>query len=152
MKYLLGLFSIAICLTSLSHALERKPMKGKQAEQLLKQVEKNFSKIKTIKTRLTQEKDMAFFSEKVVSKGFCVFKAPDKLRLEYVTPFKSSLIVDSNQVFKYEFYNNHWQKLNIGNKEIMLIIMKNITAWMKEKKHEGRLLFSATLRLHFWLP
>jgi hypothetical protein len=45
---------------------------------------------------------------KVLSKGFCIFKSPDKLRLEFTEPFKSSLIINGNRVFKYEFFDGAW--------------------------------------------
>ncbi|MCD4677916.1 MAG: outer membrane lipoprotein carrier protein LolA, partial [Desulfobacula sp.] len=88
-------------------------------------------KIKTLKTLLTQGKNIAIFSETVISKGFCIFKSPDKLRLEFTKPFKSSLIINDDQIFKYEFFNGNWQKLDTGNKEMMLLIMENITSWLQ---------------------
>jgi len=104
---------------------------SEQLDQLLTTTEKNFGTIATVKTRLTQKKKLSVFSEPIVSKGFCLFKAPDKLRLEYTQPFKSSLIVNSGRIFKYEFYQGRWQKLNPGNREIMALVMENITAWLR---------------------
>ncbi len=98
---------------------------------LLSKAENNFGSIKTIKTLLTQEKNLSLFSEKIISKGFCLFKAPDTLRLDFTEPFKSSLIVNNGIVYKYEYYEGSWHKLTPGNKEIMLLIVKNITSWLK---------------------
>jgi len=112
-------------------AIDSKPVPDDQLNQLLETVEKNFSGIKTLKTMLTQEKNIALFSETVISTGFCIFKSPDKLRLEFKKPFKSSLIINNNQIFKYEFFNGNWQKLDIGNKEMILLIMENITSWLQ---------------------
>lgn len=102
-----------------------------QLDQLLDDIENNFSKIKTLKTMLKQEKNIPIFSEKVFSKGFCIFKSPDKLRLEFTEPFKSSLIINGDLVINYEFFDGAWQKLSMGNKEILLRIMGNITSWLK---------------------
>ena len=112
-------------------AIEPKPISDDRLNRLLETIEKNFSEIKTLKTELTQEKNIAVFSETVISTGFCIFKSPDKLRLEFITPFKSALIVNSSQIFKYEFFNGNWQKLDTGNKEITLLIMENITSWLQ---------------------
>ena len=112
-------------------AITSPPVSDNQLSLLLETIEKNFSKIKTLRTLLTQEKNIALFSETVISTGFCVFKSPDKLRLEFLEPFKSSLIVNGNQVFKYEFFNGRWQKLETGDKEMMLLIIENITSWLK---------------------
>jgi len=112
-------------------AIESRPVSDNQLNQLLKNIEKKFSSIKTLKTMLTQEKNIALFSETIISTGFCIFKSPDKLRLEFIKPFKSSLIINNNQIFKYEFFNGNWQKLDIGNKEMMLLVMENITSWLQ---------------------
>jgi outer membrane lipoprotein-sorting protein len=104
---------------------------GKKLNELLENVENNFSKVKTLRSLLTQEKNIALFSETIISNGMCIFKSPNKLRLDYITPFKSSLIINNDQIFKYEFFDGNWQKLDIGNKEIMLLIMENITSWLQ---------------------
>ncbi|MEN8210355.1 MAG: outer membrane lipoprotein carrier protein LolA [Thermodesulfobacteriota bacterium] len=110
-----------------------------QLNQLLIDIENNFSEIKTLRTMLKQEKNIPIFSEKILSKGFCIFKSPDKLRLEFTEPFKSSLIVNKNQVFKYEFFDGSWHKLSTGNKEILLMIMGNIASWLKGRFNDAKL-------------
>ena len=100
---------------------------------------KNFNAVETMKTLLTQEKNISIFSEPVISKGFCIFKRPGKLRLEFTEPFKSSLMVNDNQVYKYEYFNGAWKKLNPGNKEIMLIIMNHITSWLSGRFNDSNL-------------
>lgn len=98
---------------------------------LLTRIENNFGQIDTLFTRFTQEKKISLFTGKIISKGFCLFKAPEKLRLEYVTPYKSALTINNERVSKYEYINEHWKKLDSGNQEIMIGIMKNITDWLK---------------------
>ena len=127
----LVLTAMAVLTVSPLPATESVPVSGDQLNRLLEKVEKNFSAVKTLKTMLTQEKNIAVFSETVISKGFCIFKSPDKLRLEFTEPFKSVLIINRDQIFKYEFFNETWQKLDTGNKEIMLLIMENITSWLQ---------------------
>ena len=129
----LVMIAAALIIVTPVFAIESKPIPDNQLNQLLENVEKNFSKIKTLKTLMTQEKNIALFSEPIVSTGFCIFKSPDKLRLDFIEPFKSSLIINNSQIFKYEFFQDNWQKLDIGNKEMMLLIMENITSWLKGK-------------------
>ncbi|MDA3915355.1 MAG: outer membrane lipoprotein carrier protein LolA [Deltaproteobacteria bacterium] len=112
-------------------AIEPKPISDSELNQLLENVEKNFSKVKTLRTQLIQEKNISLFSETITSTGLCIFKSPNKLRLDFIKPFKSSLIINNNQIFKYEFFNGSWQKLNTGNEEMMLLIMENITSWLQ---------------------
>ncbi len=127
------MIAAALIIVTPLFAIEPKPIPVNQLNQLLENVEKKFSKIKTLKTLMTQEKNIALFSEPIVSTGFCIFKSPDKLRLDFIEPFKSSLIINNSQIFKYEFFQDNWQKLDIGNKEMMLLIMENITSWLKGK-------------------
>lgn len=110
-----------------------------ELQPLLEKIETNFSTINTLKTMLSQEKQIPVFSEKVISKGFCMFKSPDKLRLEFTEPFKSCLIVDGNRVFKYEYLNGAWKKLTIGNKDILLMVMGNIASWLKGHFKDGQI-------------
>ena len=132
-KLSLVMIAAALIIVTPLFAIESKPIPDNQLNQLLENVEKNFSKIKTLKTLLTQEKNIALFSEPIISTGFCIFKSPDKLRLDFIEPFKSSLIINNSQIFKYEFFHGNWQKLDIGNKEMMMLIMENITSWLKGK-------------------
>ncbi|MCP3940723.1 MAG: outer membrane lipoprotein carrier protein LolA [Desulfobacteraceae bacterium] len=120
-------------------AMDLKPIPQNQLDQILVDVGKNFSEIKTMKTLLTQEKNLSLFSQTVISKGFCIFKRPGKLRLEFTQPFKSALMVNKNQVYKYEYFNGTWKKLNPGNKEIMRIVMNHITSWLSGKFNENNL-------------
>jgi len=101
--------------------------------ELLDKIETNFGQIKSIKTQLIQEKNIHIFAETVISKGFCLFKTPSKLRLEFTEPFRSVLIVNGKHVAKYEYFQDQWQKLDSGDKQVMLMIMKNITSWLQGK-------------------
>ena len=98
---------------------------------LMAEIEHRFSTVKTLKARLVQEKTIPIFAEPVVSKGICIYKSPDKLRLEFSEPFKSALLVSGRQVEKYEFMDGGWQRLNMGNQDVMLMIMDNIASWLK---------------------
>ena len=133
-RYAKGILAAVVavfCVTTSLPAAKGEPVTGAALEQLLTDAENNFSRITTIQTRFTQQKTLSLFSKVMTSTGFCIFKAPDKLRLEYEEPFKSALIVNGEDICKYEFYDSKWQKLNSADKELMLVIMKNITAWLK---------------------
>ncbi len=53
----------------------------------------------TINTDFIQEKQLAFLNEKIVSKGNLKFQKPDKLRLEYTSPFNYLLVMNAGQLF-----------------------------------------------------
>lgn len=127
---LLIFLSVILASVTSAEAITGQQLSPEELNILLAKADKNFSRIKTVKTVLTQEKHISIFSEKVISKGLCIFKAPGKLRLEYTSPFKSALIINNERVHKYEYYENSWQKMKPGNKEIIIKIMKNITSWL----------------------
>ncbi len=131
--FLSSLFSVP------GFALELNSIPQEQLNQILLDAEKNFKLVETMKTLLTQEKNISLFSETIVSKGFCIFKRPGKLRLEFTDPFKSALMFNDNRVYKYENFNGDWKKLDPGNKEILGIIMNHITAWLGGRFNEDNL-------------
>ncbi|MCF6248085.1 MAG: outer membrane lipoprotein carrier protein LolA [Desulfobacula sp.] len=137
--FVLGCAALLIFIPVSVIATEINSIPADRLNLLLENIENNFSKIKTLKTMLIQEKSIPVFSEKIFSKGFCIFKSPDKLRLEFTQPFKSSLIVNGNHISQYEFFDGTWQKLSTGNKEILLMIMGNITSWLKGKFKDPKL-------------
>ena len=115
------------------------PIPPDRLSQILLDAGENFTAVKTMKTLLTQEKNISLFSETIISKGFCIFKRPGKLRLEFTEPFKSSLMVNDNRVYKYEYFNGTWKKIDPGNKEILGIIMNHIAAWLSGRFNDGNL-------------
>jgi len=131
--------SIVLCNLGPLSARNLDPIPQKRLNQILLDAGKNFNTVETLKTLLTQEKNISIFSEPIISKGFCIFKRPGKLRLEFTEPFKSSLMVNNNRVYKYEYFNGAWKKLDPGNKEIMLIIMNHITGWLSGRFNDNNL-------------
>lgn len=139
--FLILLIVVPMVLGSMGTGLAQNldPIPPDRLTRILVDAEKNFTAVKTMKTLLTQEKNISIFSETIISKGFCLFKRPDKLRLEFTDPFKSSLMVNGRKVYKYEYFNGTWKKINPGNKEILGMIMNHITAWMSGRFNDSNL-------------
>lgn len=112
---------------------------NEEMEVLLPLLQKEFGKIKSLKSGFVQEKHLSLFSEVVRSKGLFYFQNPDMLRLEFTEPFKSSLVVNGGTVTKFEFLDGKWTKLNSGNKEAILMIIKNITSWLQGQFNNNNL-------------
>lgn len=98
---------------------------------ILSTVGKNLGRISTLKTKLIQEKNIALFSEPVLSEGILLFKSPGDIRFEFFTPFQSILLVDGQKVSKFEMFNGKWKQMDSGSKEMMGIILDHIAAWVK---------------------
>lgn len=139
--FLILLIVLPMVLGSMGTGLAQKldPIPPGRLTQILVDAKKNFNAVKTMKTLLTQEKNISIFSETIISKGFCLFKRPGKLRLEFTDPFKSALMVNGSKVYKYEYFNGNWKKINPGNKEILGMIMNHITAWMSGRFNDNNL-------------
>jgi outer membrane lipoprotein-sorting protein len=54
---------------------------------------------KSIRSDFTQEKNMSMLAEKITSKGKFSFKQSDKVRMEYLTPFKYLMIINGSKVY-----------------------------------------------------
>ncbi len=52
----------------------------------------------SINTEFSQEKNLTFLFEKIISKGILLYEKPDKLRLEYQEPFSYLLIMNSGEL------------------------------------------------------
>ena len=53
---------------------------------------------KSINTEFIQEKNLSFLFEKIVSNGILLYEQPNKLRLEYTSPFSYLLIMNDGKL------------------------------------------------------
>jgi outer membrane lipoprotein-sorting protein len=106
---------------------------------VLEEAREEFGKVNTLKTKLTQEKNISLFAAPVISEGIFLFKSPDKIRFEFHTPFQSALIVNQNRIFKYEKVKGQWEALNQGDQKIAGIILDHMAAWVKGRFNHGDL-------------
>ncbi len=54
--------------------------------------------INSINSEFIQEKNITFLYEKIISKGILIYERPDRLKLEYTSPFTYLLIMNSGQL------------------------------------------------------
>jgi len=55
--------------------------------------------IETINSEFIQEKNLTFLYETIISSGILRYEKPDKLRLEYTSPFEYLLIMNEGRLF-----------------------------------------------------
>jgi hypothetical protein len=106
---------------------------------VLEEAREEFGKVNTLKTKLTQEKNISLFAAPVISEGIFLFKSPDKIRFEFHTPFQSALIVNQKKIFKYEMVKGQWNTLSQGDQKIAGIILDHMAAWVKGRFNHGDL-------------
>ena len=118
---------------STSDDVKRVMMSEKELEKLLARIEKDTSNLVTLKTDMTQEKHLAMFNDVLQSKGVCIFQKPNKVRLDTISPYRSSLITSGKRVVKYNFSNGKWVKLKLPSKDIVLMVTRQIADWLQGK-------------------
>jgi len=94
------------------------------------------AKVKSIHSPFTQKKSMEFLEQEIESKGQFYFKKPDKLRWEYLSPFKYSIIIEGELVHFIE--EDKSNSINIGSnqvfKEVSSIISGLVSGEILNKK------------------
>jgi outer membrane lipoprotein carrier protein len=110
---------------------EYRSLKGKEKENFLKKLEKNFSHLKTMKIDFLQEKHLEILSKPSIAHGVLYFKTPKSIRFEMQKPFQSILIVDNKKVARYEKKDKKWMKMKLASTEILAMVMNQISDWLK---------------------
>ncbi len=95
-KYFLLLLLVLIATASISQPKGYKPLTDNTA--FRKKLSETANATQTIKSNFVQEKNIAVVSEKIVSKGTFRFKKADKVRMEYVHPYRYLLIINTDKV------------------------------------------------------
>ncbi len=71
---------------------------AKDAAALQKKIIEASTKISTIQCDFLQEKNMSMLSDKAISKGKFYFKKDSRVRLEYLTPVKNLIVMNSGKM------------------------------------------------------
>ena len=111
-------------------------------EELLGHLEKQHSKIKTLAVRFRQEKHFSFMNKPVVSKGFMVFCAPDKIRFDITEPFSTTLLDNGKKIERYEFVDGKWRRIKFSGGRSIKLVMGQIGQWMQGKFSGQKNIFS----------
>jgi len=61
--------------------------------------DENVKKLISIKSDFTQEKHLSFMQDSILSKGIFRYKKQDKIRLEYITPFKYLMVLNNGKIY-----------------------------------------------------
>lgn len=111
----------------------------------LDHIEEDLGRITSLVVYIEQEKHLAIFDAPVMSTGQLIFKAPSAVRFEIVEPFQSVLVVSGTESAKYEGFDGDWKKMRLGNPEILLLVMKQISLWLQGKFRENDDVFTISV-------
>ena len=63
-----------------------------------KQIQSKHSSTKTLKSQFTQEKNLSFMQDKLISKGVMLVKQEMKVRIEYTSPFVYLIVINGEKL------------------------------------------------------
>ncbi len=95
-----GLFPLMVFLLASFVAAAQPPGFKKVADTayIRQKINEVASKTNSINTEFVQEKNLSFLDEKIISKGILLYKKPDMLRLEYISPYSYLLIINNGKL------------------------------------------------------
>ena len=91
----LSIFTIPL----LSFAQEKGFKSIKDPKEFNIKFDENVKKLVSIKSDFVQEKHLSFMQDSIVSKGIFRYKKQDKIRLEYITPFKYLMVLNNGKIY-----------------------------------------------------
>ena len=86
---------------------------------------------RSLASDFVQEKQLAIFSETLLSKGRFLYRQPDHLRWELLTPVESGFVLRGQQGERWNGLSREISSFRIDRDPIMGIIAQQLLAWAK---------------------
>ena len=87
-------------------------------------------RVQSVQADFSQEKHLKILVRPLVSRGRFLFKAPDSLRWEYISPFHSVLLMDKGRVRKFIEKNGRFVEDTGMRLDAMQVVMTEISGWL----------------------
>jgi outer membrane lipoprotein-sorting protein len=85
---------------------------------------------KSIKAEFVQKKEMKILAHPLVSTGVFHYAAPDKIRLEYVSPVKSILLMNAKGIQRFFWRDDRFAKDTAMNMDALQVVYRDIRNWL----------------------
>jgi len=141
MRYVAGFLCVLAWLVAMSPTVVRAadpaadaPMTllGEEGlSRLLDRVQAGLSEVMTIRAAFVQEKHLRVLEQVVRVEGLFLFEAPDRVRLETCSPYRSALVASGGETRAYEEVGGHWTALTGGNTDVSRLAMAQVAAWVR---------------------
>ncbi len=109
------------------------------------QIKNAAGQVNTVKCDFVQEKHMKILENPLVSKGVLYFKVPGSLRWEYISPFRSILLMHNGKTKRFIMRKDGFIEDSSANLQAMGFVLKEITMWLNGRFDENPQ-FTATLK------
>ncbi|WP_051092389.1 outer membrane lipoprotein carrier protein LolA [Geopsychrobacter electrodiphilus] len=120
---------------------------------LLRQLQDTAGQTHSLKSDFIQEKELAIFSEKLVSAGRFAYQQPDRLRWELLTPIDSGFVLRGDKGERWNSLSRERSDFSVANDPIMGIIARQLLAWARvdldwlQSRYRMELLAESPVRL-----
>ncbi len=104
---------IAFLLVFLVLPVSAKTKQDKEILDLLKEIKLHYSKIESFEADFKQVKKSPLLAEKAVTFGKFYFKKPDRLLLEFTSPYKIKIFYKKNRIYRFDAKRKTYAVLNI---------------------------------------
>ena len=119
----------SFCLNMLMFGLVFQVGAAENEAELLKDLEKSFSSIKTVQTKFRQEKELKIFSRTIVMEGRVVLENPDRLAWRIDTPIKYVLVLNGDYATQWDEDSNKIQKMKTHGDPVFEEVIGQIEKW-----------------------
>jgi outer membrane lipoprotein-sorting protein len=127
----------------------------KNAKELFQALEKNFSAIRTVQTKFTEEKDLKIFNRTVRLEGRLVLESTGRLAWRVDSPIRYALVLKEDAAFQWDEETRKVQRLPFSGNPVFQTVIAQIQSWFSgrfaelETDYDLQVASEAPLRLVF---
>lgn len=108
------IFAFALCLAALALESRAVAPATPTLDQVLKEVQKRQSAVKTLQADFTQQKSLALLAEPQVASGTFAYEKPDKVRWNYTTPNPVMMLIAGGRMTTFYPKLGRAEALEVG--------------------------------------
>ncbi len=90
---------------------------------------KRLGEVRTVRTRFVQEKEMAVFKNRLVSRGTLLFEAPARMAWRVEEPIRYALVVDEKNARQWDGETGRLQTLPIRSNPMLQAVLDQMRMW-----------------------
>lgn len=98
---------------------------------LLTELQLAAAETETLSSPFVQEKYLDIFSEKLLSQGRFVYRKPDQLRWELLTPVASGFVLRGDQGERWNSLSQKQESFSVKSDPVMGMIAQQLLAWAR---------------------
>jgi len=110
---------------------------GKACADPWKEIRAAAEKITSVRGEFTQTRHMKILARPLLSKGTFLFRAPDSIRWEYRTPFRSILLAHNGTAKRFVQKNDELVVDSSAGLQSMQMVVQEIGLWLKGRFDEN---------------